>query len=32
MQTLDQTLERIDHCIALRDRQMPTVAEWFVAR
>ena len=30
--TLDQTLERIDHCMALHDRQAPAVAEWLANR
>jgi hypothetical protein len=30
--TLDQTVERIDHCAALRERQAPALAEWLRGR
>jgi aminopeptidase N len=30
--TLDQTLERINNCLALRDKQAPKVAAWLAAR
>ena len=30
--TLDQTLERIDNCIAIRDKQAAAVATWLAAR
>jgi aminopeptidase N len=30
--TLDQTIERIDNCIELRDRQSQSVSEWLAAR
>jgi phosphoenolpyruvate carboxylase len=26
--TLDQTVERIDNCVALRERQAPALVEW----
>jgi hypothetical protein len=32
VRTLDQTLERIDTCIALVDRQRPAVVEWLAGR
>ena len=30
--TLDQTVERIDNCVALRERQAPALAEWLGGR
>jgi aminopeptidase N/puromycin-sensitive aminopeptidase len=30
--TLDQTLERINNCIALKDKQAPVLARWLSAR
>ncbi len=30
--TLDQTLERINNCIDLRDKQTPTLTEWLATR
>jgi len=30
--TLDQTLERIDNCIGLREKQTPTLTEWLAVR
>jgi len=30
--TLGETLERIDSCIALRDKQTPLVSEWLAGR
>jgi hypothetical protein len=32
VRTLTQTLEQIDNCIALRDKQTPAVGGWLAAR